>query len=343
MAHKKVTSQDVANLAGVSRTTVSFVLNDVKNFSITPETRQKVLAAAEQLGYVPNVNAQALAAKRAKAIGLIMTRSPQYIASDPFLPQIIGGLLDIVKQEKLSLILEWVEPGHQTRAYRELAHAKSIDGMILLTPRHDDEGLRSLETLDIPVVLMGELPELDIYSVDVDNRAAARMAVQHLVDLGHKKIACITNAPQPFSSATDRLLGYQDALAQAGIAYDSQRVCFADFTPGSGFHCMNTLLDRGADFTAAFVASDNVAIGALSAIHKRGFRVPDDFSIVGFDDILWARFSDPPLTTIRIPAQDLARNACYLLMDVIKGNAPESKQIRLNSELILRQSCRKLA
>src|SRR5262245_19240300 len=138
MAKKHVTSQDVANLAGVSRTTVSFVLNDVKGLNISAETRQRVREAAETLNYIPDATAQALASRRAKAIGLVMTRTPHQIASDAFLPQIISGLLEVSKDNKLRLLIEYVEEEHQDRAYLELARAKHIDGMILLTPRIDD-------------------------------------------------------------------------------------------------------------------------------------------------------------------------------------------------------------
>ena len=134
MAKKRVTSQDVADLAGVSRTTVSFVINDVKQYNISQETRKKVQEAIKELGYVPNASARALATRSAKAIGLIMNRSPQYILSDTFLPQIVGGLLSIVNQHQLSLLVEWVDAEQQVETYRKLIKAKHIDGMILLTP-----------------------------------------------------------------------------------------------------------------------------------------------------------------------------------------------------------------
>lgn len=335
---KRVTSQDVANLAGVSRTTVSFVLNDVKTHNITPETRTKVKEAAKALGYIPNASAQALASRRAKAIGLVMTRSPHYIASDTFLPQIIGGLLDIVKEQRLGLLIEWVEPGHQVQTYRQLVHAKHIDGMILLTPRMDDEGLRELEDFDIPIVLMGSIPGTNLHSVDIDNRAAARIAVEHLIQLGHSQIACILNAPLPYSSAQERLLGYQDALRDANLAIDESLIREADFDPQSGYAQMTSLLKGGTSFSAAFIASDNVAVGALSAIREAGLQIPQDLSIVGFDDIPWAKFANPPLTTVHTPAQELVQQACYLLMDLMKGKAGDEKLVRIDSQLVIRKS-----
>jgi len=339
---KRVTSQDVADLAGVSRTTVSLVLNDVEGINIPPETRQKVRDAAEQLGYIPNATAQALATQRARAIGLVMTRSPHHIASDTFLPQILGGLLDIVKQHKLRLLIESVEAEHQDRVYLELARAKHIDGMILLTPRIDDSGLKKLEEVDVPAVLMGELGDSNLYSVDVDNRLAAKKAVDYLLELGHTRIACISNAPPSYSASPDRVLGYKDALIAAGISPDDELIRYADFDPQSGFDCMHSLLASGKEFTAVFVASDNVAMGAKSALREAGLRIPDDISLIGFDDIPWAKYSDPPLTTIRLPAQSLASEACLLLLDLMQGLEREEQRLVLDTELVVRKSCRNL-
>jgi LacI family transcriptional regulator len=341
MGTKRVTSQDVADLAGVSRTTVSFVLNNVKGMNISSETRQKVLQAADSLNYVPNASAQALASRRTKAIGLVMTRSPHHIATDAFLPQIIGGLMDVVKERKLRLLFESVEVEHQDRAYLELARAKQIDGMILLTPRIDDAGLKKLAQVDIPTVLMGELNGTDLYSVDVDNRRAAQQAVAYLLSLGHTQIACISNASPNFASASDRILGYKDALLSAGIRIDDRLVRYGDFDPASGYRQMRSLLaDRS--FTAAFVASDNVAIGGKAALREAGLRIPEDISLVGFDDIPWAQFADPPLTTVHLQAQELARRACLVLMDLLKGKEPEMKRQIVDTQLVVRKSCRRL-
>lgn len=342
MSEKRVTSQDVANLAGVSRTTVSLVLNDVKGSNIPQKTREKVHSAAEELGYVPNATAQALATRRAKAIGLVMTRSPHHIASDTFLPQIIGGLLGVIREYKLRLLVESVDAEHQDHEYLELVRAKHIDGMILLTPRLDDSGLTKLAEGNVPTVLMGNLLGSGFYSVDVDNRAAACKAVQHLLDLGHRKIACISSAPASYSASLERVLGYTDAMQAAGIAPDESLIRYADFDPQSGFESMNSLLKTRRDLSAVFVASDNVAMGAISALHAAGLRVPDDISVIGFDDIPWARYSDPPLTTIRLPAQELARVACITLIDLIRNVAPVERKLLLDTELIERQSCRKL-
>lgn len=322
---------------------MSLVLNNVKEIQISPETRQRVIAAANELGYVPDATAQALASRRAKAIGLVMTRSPHHISTDTFLPQIIGGLMEVVRDHKLRLLIEYVEADHQDRAYLELARAKHIDGMILLTPRLDDAGLKRLEQVDVPTVLMGEIKGTNLYSVDVDNLLAAKKAVQYLLELGHTSIACITHAPITYTAAPERVEGYKKALLEADLQPDDALIRYADFTPQSGYKQMKSLLDSQKSFTAVFVASDNVAMGAKAALREAGKRIPEDISLVGFDDIPWSQYADPPLTTVHLQAQELARRACLLLMDLIKGKEPETRRQIVDTELVIRKSCRRLS
>jgi DNA-binding LacI/PurR family transcriptional regulator len=185
------------------------------------------------------------------------------------------------------------------------------------------------------------LPGSNLCSVDVDNRAAAEKAVRYLIELGHRQIACITNAPLAYTAAPERLQGYLDALRWAGIEADEGLIRFGDFDPQSGYLQMKSLLASGKRFSAAFVASDNVAIGAKAAIREAGLRVPDDVSLMGFDDIPWAQYSDPPLTTVRLPALELAKNAGDLLIQAMQGSTRVEKRV-LEVELVVRQSCRKL-
>lgn len=338
MAERRITSQDVADLAGVSRTTVSFVLNNETRFSIRPETQQKVHEAAAKLGYVPNASARALASNQAKAIGLIMTRDTRYISSDVFLPQLIGGLLDSVKRFGISLLIEWVEPGQQLQTYHKLTGAKHIDGMILTISRYDDTGLKVLENADIPVVLMGTVPNSQLHSVDFDNAASARKAVDHLLKLGHQQIACITDAPLPYSSATQRLNGYQQALQSAGIGFDETLVRYGDFDAESGYKAMQTLLKSKTKFSAVFAGSDNISFGAMEAAREASLDIPGDLSFVGHDDIPLARFANPPLTTVRVPAAEIARQSCQLLLELLVDNHLSKRNIMLETELIIRKS-----
>lgn len=341
LQRKRVTSKDVAEKVGVSRTTVSLVLNRVEGIQISPETRQKVIEAANELGYVPDATAQALVSRRTKAIGLVLTRSQHHIATDAFLPKIISGLLTTAKKHNIRILIDWVETEHEESAYFELARAKRIDGMILSTPRLNDAGLKALENVDIPTVLMGNIAGSSLPLVDVDNTKAADKATSYLIGLGHSQIAFISSAPPEYTATPERIGGYRKAMERMGIPVNENLIRYADFDPESGYECMKALLQTGEPFTAVFVASDNVAIGAKAALREANLRVPDDVSLVGFDDIPWAQYSDPPLTTVQLPAESLAQSACTLLLDLIKNKDGEKQhQIVLDTELIVRKSCK---
>lgn len=339
MNPKRVTSQDVARCAGVSRTTVSFVLNKVPGANISEETRQRVVQVATDLGYVPEAAAQALASRRSQIIGLVLTRNPNHIASDAFLTQILDCLTEIVRFNGMRLMLDIVEELHHRETYLELARARRIDGILLSGPRFHDEAIKALEEEGFPTVLMGQLPGTSLCSVDVDNCAAAKLAVAHLLNLGHGRIALITNASTDFTAASDRLRGYRAALEEAGLAYDERLVRLGDFNPQSGYDQMSSLLDEGSPPTAVFVASDVVGFGAMACIRARGLQIPQDIAIVGFDDVPFAQYFDPPLTTVHLPAVGLARSSIELLFRLIRGEAPVQKHILLGTHLVVRRSC----
>lgn len=336
---KRVTSQDVADAAGVSRTTVSLVLNNTPNVQISEETRQRVITAARSLGYVPDAAARALASRRAQIIGLVMARSHYHIASDAFLPQSLEGLLEVVHQYGMRLLIDIVEPQHQKEAYLQLVGAKHIDGLILSGPRLDDEALLPLDEENFPVVLIGRLPGDRFYSVDVDNRASARTAVEHLIKLGHSRIACITNASLEYSAAAERLAGYREALEANGIEYDHGLVRYGDFNSRSGYQQMKHLLLSGSEFSAVFAASDEVAYGVKAALVEQDMRPPEKAALVGFDDLPMSAYIDPPLTTVRVPATELARRAGNLLVQILEGEQPDQKVQLLETHLIVRHSC----
>jgi LacI family transcriptional regulator, galactose operon repressor len=339
MVGNRVTSHDVAKAAGVSRTTVSLVLNGVQGINIRPETRRRVIEVAAQLGYVPNAAARALVSQRAQIIGLFLTRSSHHISSDAFITQTLEGLLDVVHQYDMRLMIDIIEPEHQRDIYLEMARAKRIDGILLSGPRLDDEALQLLEKEAFPTVLIGQLPGSGFCFVDVDNCASAEMAVAHLIQMGHTRIACITNANRSYTAAVDRLRGYKSALEAAGLPFDAALVRYGDFTVDSGYQQMKDLLDRGALFTAAFVASDTLVLGAKAALTERGLRVPQDVALVGFDDLPFAKYMNPPLTTVHLPAVELAREACKQLICQLQGEQICCQQIILDSQLVIRQSC----
>jgi DNA-binding LacI/PurR family transcriptional regulator/spermidine/putrescine-binding protein len=326
-------SEDVATRAGVSRTTVSFVLNDRPGASISEATRQRVLAAAAELGYEPHHSARGLAAGRTHTLGLVLRQSTEQVAEDALLAETLRGLATAARAERYRVLVEPYGPENQS--YGDLVRSRRTDGLVVSGPRSDDTELVGLGG-SAPVVIQGWLPEAGLPSVDVDNVAAARHAVEHLIGLGHRAIGCITNAPLAYTAAAARLEGYREALAAAGIEPEPGWVAEAAFDAASGRREMSGLLARG-DLTAVFVASDVVAFGAIAAIREAGLRVPDDVSVVGFDDIPLAAFFDPPLTTIRLPAYELGRAAGAALLDRIHGREVNARTV-LPTELVIRSS-----
>lgn len=339
MGSKRVTSQDVARHAGVSRTTVSFVLNNVAGMQISDETRQRVTAAAQALGYVPDAAAQALASGHSGTIGLLLARRSDVIGSDLFLTQMMHVLVREVNRQGMRLLLEVVENYENQESFLRLVRSNSLDGVLYSGPRLDDSALRSLVSHGVPTVLMGALPGSPYCFVDVNNRSAAQTAVEHLLRLGHRRIACLTNAPAAYAASSDRLCGYQDALSAAGVPVDQNLIRYGDFDAESGYMQMQALLRQQPRPTAVFVASDVVAIGAIKAIHEAGLSIPQQMAVVGFDDVPVAKYFEPALTTMHLPIAELAARACDMLVHFIQGKPPEQTQILLEAHLVVRDSC----
>jgi DNA-binding LacI/PurR family transcriptional regulator len=334
---KRSTSFDVAELAGVSRTTVSFVLNNVMDVSISEVTRQRVLDAAKKLHYHPNVAGKKLVSGKSDTVGLVLCQSPEQIFADAFLPQVILGVEQAAIQQGFHVLLKPIDP-NDAGGYTSLIRENHVDGILLSGPRQDDQALIELYEEGVPVMLMGQMPHTKMPFVDVNATAGAEAAVRHLLSLGHRRIGMITNAPLNYTSAQQRRSGYCQALESAGLIVDASFLQEGNYTPTSGFTAMKTLLDISPPITAVFVASDVVAIGAMLAIKRAGLRIPADIAIVGFDDIPLAEFFDPPLTTVHLPAYGLGLAAGERLIRLIQGEGLNENSLLLESNLITRQS-----
>jgi len=331
---KRPTSADVAAEAGVSRTTVSFVLNERAGVKIPDETRQRVLAAAARLDYHPNSVARQLAGGASRAVGLVLRQTPEQVANDGVLAETLRGLANAARAANHRVLVETLAPGEGR--YADLLRSGRTDGLIVSGPRYDDEELAELVRDGFPVVIQGSVPGLDVPSVDVDNEAGARLAVEHLLALGHRRIACITHAPLAYTAASERLTGYREALAAAGLADEPELIAEGAFDAQSGRRAVAEILARTKP-EAIFVTSDVVAIGAIAGLRDAGLSVPGDVSVVSFDDIPLAAYLDPPLTTIRLPAYDLGLTAGRAILERIAGR-PVAARTLLPTELIVRAS-----
>lgn len=343
MVRPHPTQRQIAEEAGVSRTTVSLVLNDVPDVRVSPETRQRILEVARRLNYYPHAAARRLVSGKTSTIGLVWHRGPNPAYRDAFLPGLLLGVTRAAHKYGYHVLFRPIESDEPDSSYVELARSYHTDGFILSGPRSDDNHLLKLHAEHFPIVLHGQLPGADILSVDIDNIQGALMAVNHLLTLGHRRIGIITNAPLVYTASRQRLEGYSQALKQAGIAYDECLIQEGNFDGESGLSAMQDLLACDPPPTAVFVASDMVAMGALQAIRDRGLQVPEDIAVVGFDDITAARFVTPALTTVRVPMFGLGWSAAEILVERIEGLVEQDTisqtHTLLETELIVRDSC----
>jgi LacI family transcriptional regulator len=297
-----------------------------------------VLRAARELDYYPTAAARSLASGKTQRIGMIMGEGEARLSADAFWPGFLSGVTAAVRQRGYRLLLQMAEDVTSHEAYVSLIREKQVDGLILSGPRNDDPLLPKLAEENFPLVLHGYLPDVPFPCVDVDNEASAREAVKHLIGLGHQRIGFISNAPLWYAGANDRLLGYRHALADSGIDYDPTYMRTANFLPETGYRAMESLLALPRPPTAVFAAGDVIAMGALSAVHAAGLRVPEDVALIGFDDLFMAAYVRPPLTTVRVPTYGLGWTAAQMLVATIEGD-PEVASVTLEAELVIRESC----
>ena len=340
MKQRRVSAEDVARAAGVSRTTVSFVLNNTPGKNITEATRQRVLSEASRLGYTPNEDARRLAMVRHNTIGLYICHS-QYVYTDAFIVRTVEGMAQTINRNRARLLIHPLTLNEES--YLSLARHDDVDGIVLINAHENDPALAELVEARFPVVAMDRLPDVLIDQVYVDNTAAARELVAYLIDLGHRRIAMITHASLVYAASQARHRGYQDSLEAAGLGGSETLVRYGDFSERSGYTAMMELLDVQPRPTAVFAGNDVIAYGALSAARDAGLMVPDDISIVGFDDDHLSRYLNPPLTTIALPAAGMGSAAASLIIDRLTDGAPDvPAHIVLPSHISVRGSCRRI-
>lgn len=333
MARNHATINDVAERAGVSIKTVSRVLNQEPN--VRPETRDRVLAAANELDYRPNLSARRLAANRSFIIGLLYDNPP----SD-YVTQIQDGSLQACRQQGYNLLIHPCSAADPDLVEEIIAlHRQStVDGFILIPPLSDngkvtaaldDEGVRNVRVSQRCTEMAP--------CVSVDDEQAAERVTGFLLGLGHRRIGFIMGHPD-HGSSHDRLRGYQVALGAAGLARDEGLVERGLYNFESGYSCARRLLSRIPRPTAVFASNDHMAMGVLTAAHEQGITIPGQLSVCGFDDTAMARYAWPPLTTVRQPIVQMARLATEVLIRCLRGDMDAQMTYRLHSELVMRSS-----
>ena len=327
--------KDIAELAGVSVATVSRTLK--KPEVVREETRRVVMAAVAKLEYKPNALASGLRRQRSETIIVVVPD-----IRNPFYSSIVQGIEHVAHSSGYKILLgESQNRQDRLDSYAGMLMSKEADGLILLgslLPTLVQESLAQGREVPIPLVMACEYFEgLEIPNVRIDNVGAAALATTYLLDLGHARIAKITG-PMNNPLSKDRLKGYRSALRKAGLRALPDYVGHGDFSVDSGYRAMQALLALEEPPTAVFCSNDEMAIGALKAIKDQKLRVPRDISIIGFDNIRFSEYSDPPLTTISQPNTEIGRTAMRLMLDCFQGGIQSARTIVLPHELVVRAS-----
>lgn len=331
-----LTLEKIGELAGVSRATVSRVVNN--HPSVRTHVRQRVLDVIAETGYQPNLAARSLASRRTGVIGLVIPRMVHSLFTDPYYPRLIQGISQGSNDNDytLSLFLFHSADEEQKLAAR-LVRQGLLDGVIVAASLINDPLIPRLIDAKMPFVLIGRPDQYpDAHYVDVDNLMGAFTAVSHLIHQGYHRIATITGR-QDMSAGIQRKQGYLNALQARGLSIDEALIVTGDFDPEAAYNAMQSLLPHRPE--AVFAASDTMALSALQAIQEAGLRVPQDIAVVGYDDLPAGQTAVPPLTTIRQPIRRIGTLAVATLIDIINQPQGPTRRIVLPSELVIRQSC----
>lgn len=329
------TLEQVAERAGVSRSTASRAING--GLRVSPDALAAVEAAINDLGYTPNRAARSLVTKRTDSIALVVPEPDERVLSDPFFAGTLNGLSTSLADSDIQVVLVIARPGESERTIRYLRNGH-VDGAIVVSHHRDDELDHALLSSRVPNVFVGRPMSAefaDVHYVDTDNVEGGRLATQHLIDRGCKRIATIAG-PQDMSAGVDRLAGWRTAVEGAGMQDDA--VLHGDFTLASGARVARELLQRFPDVDGVFIASDLMAAGALGVLSELGRDVPGDIAVVGYDNIGVASTTVPPLTTVVQPVIAMARAAGARLLAQLQGRPMPSEPLIFAPELVLRAS-----
>lgn len=331
----KLTLEEIGKLAGVSRATVSRVVNDYPH--IRQEVRERVLKVIEETGYQPNRAARSLASNESNTIGLVIPSIVNQVFTDPYYPRLTQGIAQACNENGyiLSLFL-FHTPEAEKMAARRIIGNSLLDGIIITADILDDPIVPDLLAANVPFVQVGrpQYPDRVSYA-DSDNIYGGELATTHLINLGYRRIGQIATGRN--TAGIDREIGYRRALEAHNVPLDETLIAYGDFSRESGYDAMQQLLPHHPD--AVFIQSDTMALGALRALREAGLTVPEDIAIVGFDDLPPATMAEPPLTTVRQPILETGMQVVELLLDILRNGATTPTSRILPVELVIRESC----
>jgi len=330
-AVKRASIKDIARLAKTSHSTVSRALRGSP--LVNEETAAKIRRIAEQCGYAPSAAARSLVTQRSRSAGVVVTT-----ITDPFEAEVVCGIEDTANQEGFTILLADSngDPDREMRAVA-LLEERRVDGILVTSSRVGALYLRMLSRMRIPIVLLNSHhPSEFVHSVMIDNTESSVAATRYLIQLGHRRIAYLGDRFGD-QSDTERFAGYRSALNDADLPFEPELVIHGDGKASGGAKAMSMLLSLAKPPTAVFCYNDATALGAMRETHARGLAIPADMSIVGFDDVFFAEYTQPPLTTIRQPARRMGRLAMEALLKLLAGG-DAVPTLRVAGELIMRES-----
>jgi LacI family transcriptional regulator, galactose operon repressor len=332
-----VNIEDIARLAGVSRSTVSRVING--HSDVNAQTREVVLRVIEEHNYRPNHAARTLVTQRSRIIGILLPQPPNVLMPFYF-PTLLEGIGDTTHVLDYASLLWWGQSGEEEERYtrRILQKNQLMEGLIIATYRVGNPIIERLVETRIPFVMV-ERPAVladKVSFVGIDNVQAAQVAVEHLISLGRRRIGHVSGQSNNVD-AMDRAIGYRRALEAHGLPFDPNLLIEGEFNHASGYQGMRELLRHGVD--AVFASNDEMALGAMQALEETGAQVPDDIAVVGFDDLFTPSAHLPQLTTVRHPVREKGGRAAELLIGLIEGTVTAPQHIILPTQLVIRQSC----
>jgi LacI family transcriptional regulator len=325
--------RDVASKAGISFQTAGKVLNG--KGSVSPDTRERILVAAEDLGYIPNTLARSLVTRSTCTIGIVASD-----LSDAELARFVIGAEREARRRGHGVLIGSIDSvGSDAERYLRMLVERRVDGILTAAPQLEhDWKIGRLLGGEVPAVSIHRIPGVDVSLVGSDHVETALLATRHLLGLGHRRIATVTGSNDRQVTAM-RLRGYKRALGEARVPYDDDLVESGDWEAEEAHDATLRLLGRAPDITAFYAQNDRMAFGVLSALHGQGLRVPEDCAVVGCDDMPLAAHAIPPLTTVHVPFYETGETAVRLLLDIIAGRTSGPKRVLLPVHLVRRGTC----
>lgn len=331
-----VTIKDIAEMARVSKGTVSRVLNGGPG--VSEETRKRILRLIKELDYQPNASARGLAASRTNNIGVIIPHTGRYSMSTVYWPHLLTSVTEQAAAREMNIVVSTARTEKDVdSAYRSILKGRKVDGLIIGGYQFGERQMAELLLKDFPYVMIGKSPYNSGYYVDVDNVEGARAMTAYILALGHRNIALLAG-PEQFVNIQERVEGFRLAMREAGL--NSELVYRCTYDTESVVQRVKEILSNGKTTpTALFAVAGDLAVGTLQAVHELGLKIPDDVGLAFFDDHPFFECFSPRITAVRQPIEELGKNAVDILFNLLDGKKPAEKSLILPTRLIIRESC----